>query len=62
MNDYKYAKDENGWPLISECNKLSFTKYFTSAESLSAYEMLYNNGNGLTDKFLAFWDKVANYF
>jgi endoglycosylceramidase len=62
MKDFGFQTDANGNPLISECNKNSFVRYYSTAESLSAFEMLYQNTNGLQDKFLAYWDAVASYF
>lgn len=55
MKDFNFKTDENGDPLISECNKNSFVRYYQTAESLSAFEMLYLNTNGLQDKFVAYW-------
>ena len=34
IGSYNYETDANGWPLISECNKVPFFKYYTTAESL----------------------------
>lgn len=62
MAAFEFKTDENGWPLISECNKNSFVRYYSTAESLSAFEMLYQNTNGLQDKFMAYWDEVAKFF
>ena len=33
--------------------------YYTSPESVSAFNNLYQNKNGLRDKFLSYWDKVS---
>ena len=62
MDDYGYEKDENDWPLISECNKQAFWKYYTSAESLAIFDALYTNKHGLTDAFVNYWDAVAKRF
>jgi hypothetical protein len=59
MDSYNYQKDANGWPLVSECNKKPFFSYYTSAEALNIFDAIYNNKNGMTDKFLAFWTQVA---
>jgi hypothetical protein len=47
QKDYNYEKDENGDPLISECQKNDFAFYYTSPESLNAFDALYNNHQGL---------------
>ena len=62
MKDYGFKYDANGWPLIEDCTKHPFPVYYTSPEAISAFEMLYKNIDGLQDKFLAFWDAVANAF
>lgn len=62
MDSYNYQKDDNDLPLISECNKLSFPIYYTTAESLAVFDALYTNKHGLTDNFLNFWRVVAEKF
>mmetsp|Transcript_37008 Transcript_37008/g.56746 ORF Transcript_37008/g.56746 Transcript_37008/m.56746 type:complete len:203 (+) Transcript_37008:212-820(+) len=62
MDSYNYEKDENDWPLISECNKQSFPVYYTSAESLAIFDALYENKNGLADKFVDFWGELTKKF
>jgi endoglycosylceramidase len=47
QKDYHYEKDENGDPLISECQKNDFAFYYTSPEALNAFDALYNNKQGL---------------
>ena len=61
-DDYKYKTDEDGNPLISECQKLPFFKYYSSAESLELFDSLYTNKHGLQDKFIAYWDILAQKF
>ena len=64
IGSYNYETDANGWPLISECNKVPFFKYYTTAESLQIWEALYTNSApfNLRDKFVAYWDVVAQKF
>jgi hypothetical protein len=47
MDQYNYKKDQNQWPLISECNKKAFWKYYTSAESMEIFDSLYQNKHGI---------------
>jgi hypothetical protein len=47
MKDYGFRYDDNGWPLIEDCTKHPFPIYYTSPESISAFEMLYKNIDGL---------------
>lgn len=62
MKDYGYGVDENGDYLISDCQKTNFATYYSSPESVSAFNNLYQNNFGLRDKFLAYWDKVSASF
>lgn len=59
IKDYHYETDENGWPLVKECNKLGFWKYYTLAETLDIFDSLYTNKHGLQDSFVNFWDVVS---
>ena len=38
INDYKYIKDQNGNPYISECLKTPFFKYYTTIEVMAVFE------------------------
>lgn len=59
IRDYHFKQDKNGWPLVEECTKNFFAFYYPTTESMSAFDRLYKNVNGLQDKFLAYWDLVA---
>jgi hypothetical protein len=60
MSEYNYTLDENQWPLIPECNKVAFWKYYPTAESMAIFDSLYSNKFGLQDNFVKFWEIVAN--
>ena len=62
IDSYKFAKDEEGNPLISECQKHNFAFYYTTAESVDLFDQLWYNTNGLQDKFHAYWSKVSQRF
>lgn len=62
IDSYNYTKDSSGWPLISECNKTPFFKYYTTSEGLAISDALYTNKQNLTDSFVAFWDVLAKKF
>ena len=36
--------------------------YYPSAESISGFQKLYDNIDGLQDKYVAYWAAVAKYF
>jgi len=59
MKDYGFKYDDNGDPLIKDCQKNMFGMYYTSPESLSVFRALYMNTNGLADKFVNYWAEVA---
>lgn len=59
MRDYGYRLDENGWPLIEDCQTTFFIDYYTSPQSLQSFKALYDNKNGLQDKFVDYWDVTS---
>jgi hypothetical protein len=59
IKDFGFRLDQNGLPMIEDCNKNSFVRYFQTPEFLSAFDNLYENKKGIQDKFAAFWDKVS---
>ena len=61
MDDYGYAKDSNGDYEITDCQKHFFADYYTSPQSMKAFDALYENKQGLQDKFVAFWDATSSY-
>ena len=62
IKEYNYRKDEQGRPLIEDCLKNNFMWYHTSPDLTSLYEKLFNNANGLLDKFISFWKVLATKF
>jgi hypothetical protein len=62
ITDYDFDYDSNGNPLITECQQNNFGMYYTAPETANAFENLYQNYNGLQDKFVSFWTEVANTF
>jgi endoglycosylceramidase len=47
MESYGHRKDENGLPVLDDCIKTNFIKYYTSPEVCSSFEGLYQNKNGI---------------
>ncbi len=62
IKDYGYRMDTNGDPLIEDCQKNNFALYYPTAESISGFERLYHNIDGLQDKFIAYWSVVSKHF
>ena len=62
IKDYNHRLDEDGNPLIKDCQKHFFIKYYATVESLAVFEGLFQNELGMTDKFVAFWDEVSKRF
>ena len=52
MSEWGHRIDENGNPVISDCQRNNFVKYFSSAEASSAFDNFYSNKNGIQDKFI----------
>ena len=59
MEKYGYEKDENGDFLVSDCQKRNFAIYYTSPQSVQGFKALYNNKNGLQDKFVKYWEVTS---
>jgi hypothetical protein len=62
MSYFDFQYDSNGDPLISNCQTVDFYKYYTTANSIVAFEALYRNKQSIQEKFLAYWDKVSARF
>lgn len=59
MDNYKMQKDQDGNPLISDCQRYEFFHYYLSPESFTIFRELWTNKNGLQDKYVAYWDVMA---
>lgn len=59
MKDYKFKYDENQDPLISDCQTVDFYEFYNSQESMNAFSALWNNVQGLGDKFVAYWNATS---
>ena len=59
IESYHMRKDENGNPLIEDCLKTFFIKYYTAPEVVYSFERLYENIDGTLDKFASFWNTVS---
>jgi len=62
IKDYEFEFDENDDPVIADCQTQDFYVYYSSPESLRAFQALYTNKNGIRDKFVAYWDRVSLRF
>lgn len=60
MKSLGYTYDENGDPLITDCQSKDFVAYYPSADSVVAFQALYDNTDGLQDKFVNYWTYTAN--
>lgn len=59
MNTIGYRLDENGNPLIEDCQTRMFTDYYSTKQSMQAFKSLYTNRLGLQDKFVDYWDVTS---
>jgi endoglycosylceramidase len=62
ISAYGYRYDDNGDPLIEDCQSINFGIYYSSPDSINAFDALYKNKDGLRDKFVAFWDASSARF
>ena len=62
IKDYNFRSDENGNPVVTDCQKNLFVTYYTTTEALAVFEDFYENKYGLQDKFVAYWDAVSSKF
>jgi endoglycosylceramidase len=60
MDNYGYRKDEDGNPLIEDCQKVGFFMYYSSPEAFTLFRGFYNNDFGIQDKYLEYWSYVSN--
>jgi hypothetical protein len=60
MADYHYRVDQDGNPLIEDCQSIPFFRYYTSPESLTLFRAIYNNEMGIQDKFVNYWAYVSS--
>ena len=58
LKDYGFRKDAEGLPLIEDCLKNTFIKYYTSPEVMGSFEGLYFNQT-IQQRFVDFWDVVS---
>ena len=59
MEKYGYRKDENGDFFVEDCQSRNFAIYYTSPQSVQGFKALYENTNGLQDKFVDYWDVTS---
>ena len=63
IKDYGFRYDQDGNPLIEDCQKNQFVEYYFSPEAMDLFERLYTPGpGGLQEPFIQFWVKVAQRF
>jgi len=49
MQDYGWRLDQDGNPIIEDCQKVMFANYYYSPESLAIFDSLYTNKYKLQD-------------
>ena len=63
LEKYKWNRDENGLPLLTDCKlKGSFMDYHRSPELYSIYDSFFKNEHGVLNKFIKFWEILAQKF
>jgi endoglycosylceramidase len=62
MKSFDLDYEEDGIPTVDSCLKHPFLGYYSTAEVASAFANLYNNVNGIRDRFLDFWNVTSAAF
>lgn len=62
IDDYGWRHDADGNPLIEDCQKVMFANYYSTPEAIDLFNRLYDNIDGMQDKFIAYWDVVSKKF
>lgn len=60
ISHYGFDDDENGDPLIPECQTVDFYEYYMTSNSIVAFEALYRNRLNIQEKFINYWDKTSS--
>ena len=62
MDNLGFSKDSDGNPTIEDCQSQNFGRYYISPEGQTLFRALYDNNQGIQDKFVGFWAEVAKKF
>ena len=62
IRQYGFELDADGDPLKEDCIKNNFIMYYSTSEGLELFDALYENRNGLKDKYLRFFDELGKKF
>ena len=62
VEDYAWRRDADGNPLLEDCQKTTFFKYYLMPESVSLFDKLYDNKEGMQDAFIEYWTVVSKRF
>ena len=54
--------DDDGYPVLSECLKVTFSTYYSTKAVQAEFQGLYDNQNNALDEFCNFWYEVARTF
>jgi len=54
--------DDKGHPLLEECLKHNFFEYALTFAASNTFQNLYDNHNGIMDRFIAYWEVVTAAF
>lgn len=62
IKDFNHRSDEDGNPLIKDCQNYLFFEYYATSESFAVFEALYENHLGMQDKFIDYWDTLSRRY
>ena len=62
MHSFGFTYDDDGDPLISDCQTRNFADYYLTKQSIASFGRFYENKDEVLDRFLGFWDRVSARF
>jgi len=62
IKKYGFAMDSNDDPEVADCQTKNFAMFYNTRESMNSFSALYDNVEGLTDKWVEYWNQTSAAF
>ena len=59
MAEFPTRDDKDGNPVIADCQTYNFGLFYATKEVRTLFRSIYYNVDGMGDKFVAYWKRVA---
>lgn len=59
---YEFRRDNRSNPIVEDCIKYPFFLYYFTKATAQAFQALYDNKEGIQQRFGEFWELVATHF